>query len=228
MSATIFFTLPFIVFMALLAALDTIAGLGRSEFAFAHSQYWIFPLQTVVCGAILAFGWRRYKLRLPKQWLFSIAIAILVLAIWLSPQELFGFPRRFDGFNPTVFPAGSAIYWATVLLRFLRLVVVVPLLEEIFWRGFLLRALINEDFESLPIGAFSWRSFGGVTVCFALAHWGSHWYCGPDFWPAVAAGALYNVVAIRTRSLSSCVLAHAVTNLLLGVYIMTTHQWGFW
>ena len=57
---------------------------------------------------------------------------------------------------------------------------------------------------------------------FGLAH------CGPDFVPALACGALFNWIAIRTRSLSACVLAHAVTNLLLGFYIMTTRQWGFW
>jgi CAAX prenyl protease-like protein len=161
-------------------------------------------------------------LRFPRQWLFTLAVAVLVLAIWISPQELFRFPGRFDGFNPRVFPPGSAIYWGTISLRFLRLVVVVPLLEEIFWRGFLLRVLIDENFESVPIGSFSWLSFSGVSLCFGLAHW------GPDFPAALITGALYNLVAIRTRSLSSCVLAHAVTNLLLGCYIMKTLQWGFW
>ena len=54
------------------------------------------------------------------------------------------------------------------MFRFLRLVIVVPLVEEIFWRGFLLRYLINEKFTEVPIGAFSWFSFGVVTVAFGL------------------------------------------------------------
>ena len=98
----------------------------------------------------------------------------------------------------------------------------VPFVEEIFWRGFLLRYLIREDFESVPFGTFSWRSFALVTVFFALEHQPA------DYPAALLTGALYNWIAIRTRSLSSCILAHAITNLLLGVYIMATRQWGFW
>ena len=116
----------------------------------------------------------------------------------------------------------TAAYWSTVLLRFARLVVVVPLVEEIFWRGFLLRYFINEKFDTVPIGTFSWLSFAVVTSGFAFIHNRADWPA------AVITGALYNLVAYRTRSLASCVLAHAVTNLLLGLWIMNTHQWGFW
>ena len=49
-----------------------------------------------------------------------------------------------------------------------------------------------------------------------------------DYPAALLTGALFNWIAIRTRSLSSCILAHAITNLLLGFYIMATRQWGFW
>ena len=213
---------PFIVFMLFLGLVDLVTGLKRPEFFLSNPKYWVFPLQTLVCGGLLIAYWRHYKLQLPKKVTFTLAIAILVLGIWILPQELLGFPRRDDGFNPTVFSSEPLLYWATVGLRFLRLVVAVPLLEEIFWRGFLLRYLIREDFEAVPFGSFSWTSFGGVTLMFGLAH------CGPDFVPALACGALFNWIAIRTRSLSACVLAHAVTNLLLGFYIMTTRQWGFW
>lgn len=216
------FCAPFFVFMLLLGLSEGIVALGRPEFWLAKPQYWIYPLQTLVCAALIYGGWRYYRLELPKQWAFTLAIAILVLVLWISPQEFFGAAPRRTGFDPTVFPPDSWQYWVTLVFRFLRLVVVVPILEEIFWRGYLLRTLIHENFESVPIGAFSWFSFSAVSICFALAHW------GPDFWPALATGALYNWVAIRTRSVSSCIVAHAVTNLLLGGYIMATRQWGFW
>lgn len=213
---------PFVVFMLFLALTDLVAGLGRTEFFFAKPKYWIFPLQTLVCGALVIGFWRNYQLKFPKGGLFAVFIGLLVLGIWIAPQEILKFPPRLDGFDPTVFPSGSPQYWGTVVLRFLRLAVVVPFVEEIFWRGFLLRYLIKEDFESVPMGTFSWVSFGSVTVLFGFAHW------GPDFVPALATGVLFNLVAIRTRSLSACILTHAVTNLLLGFYIMTTRQWGFW
>ena len=80
------------------------------------------------------------------------------------------FPPRLDGFNPAFFGADGWPYWLNVTLRFLRLVIIVPLLEEIFWRGFLLRYLINEEFTKVPLGGFSWFSFGIVTAGFCLEH----------------------------------------------------------
>jgi hypothetical protein len=54
------------------------------------------------------------------------------------------------------------------------------------------------------------------------------WPPGQDFWTAIITSILYNLLAVLTRSLGACVLAHAVTNLLLGIYIFKTQQWGFW
>jgi CAAX prenyl protease-like protein len=113
-------------------------------------------------------------------------------------------------------------YWFTVSFRFLRLVVAVPLVEEIFWRGFLLRYFINEDFDRVPFGTFSWLSFAIVTIIFGCSH------SLPDWPAALLTGAIFNGVAYYTRSLSACVVTHALTNLLLGLWIMQTKQWGFW
>ncbi len=107
-------------------------------------------------------------------------------------------------------------------MRFLRLVAVVPALEEIFWRGFLLRYFIKEDFDAVPFGTYTRWSNVLVAIGFMLEHQ------MPDWPAALAAGFLYNITAYRTRSLPACILAHAVTNALLGAYIMTTRQWGFW
>lgn len=217
--------------MLLLGAVPLVAKLApapNSLLATAPEQI-IFPLQTLVCGALLARFWRHYELKRPVKIGFTLLLAVLIFALWISPQELFHAPARLVGFDPTIFKNHPPLFWTVLLLRFLRLVIVVPLLEEIFWRGFLLRDFIQRDFEKVPLGAFSWSSFSAVTLFFGLAHWGNEtWRPGPDFVPALCAGALLNVVTYRTRSLSSCVLAHAATNLLLGGYIMQTRQWGFW
>ncbi len=217
-----------------------IQGLGRTEFLLAQPKYWIFPLQTLVCGGLLAFYWRYYSLSWPKQgkdWAWTLGIAILVLGIWISPQEIFGAAPRLEGFDPNVFVHGSPTYWGSLALRFARLVIVVPLLEEIFWRGFLLRYLIREDFEKVPFGTATRFSFLAVVLCFGLAHLSPDFLPGlktftfqpgQDFWTALITSALYNLIAIRTRSLAACVVAHAITNLILGLYIMQTGQWGFW
>ncbi len=215
------YVLPMAVFTGFFGLVSLLKMVG-GPFWIADPQYWIYPLQTLVCGALLIWFWRHYELRTPRRALFAIGIALLVFVLWISPQQFFGFGARTDGFDPDVFATQPAFYWTTMAFRFLRLVVVVPLMEEIFWRGFLLRYFINEKFDEVPFGTFSWLSFAVVTLGFTFSH------SSPD-WPAAAAtGVLFNLVAYRTRGLTSCVLTHAITNLVLGLWIMHTRQWGFW
>jgi uncharacterized protein len=171
---------------------------------------------------LLARGWRLMEWRAPRHLLLALTVGALAFALWIAPQQWLNLPPRKEGFDPEFF---GAFGWPCALnlgLRFLRLVIVVPLIEEVFWRGFLLRFLIDENFTQVPFGAFSWKSFGIVSVLFCLEH-------SPSDWPAaLATGMLYNFLACRTRNLAACVFAHAVTNLLLGIYVLHTRQWGFW
>jgi CAAX prenyl protease-like protein len=219
------YVLPFAVFMGGLALISLVQSFAPAENAplwLAEPKYWIFPLQTVLCSALLVWFWKTYEWGAKWHVITAVLTGLVVLALWISPQWLLGAEQRTDGFNPGLFAGSAALYWGTLILRFIRLVVIVPLLEEIFWRGFLLRYLIKEDFTKVSFGTFSWFSFGVVTVMFGLAHF------GPDFIPALLTGAIYNLLAVKTRNLACCVLAHAVTNLGLGLYIMQTGQWGFW
>jgi CAAX prenyl protease-like protein len=215
------FVAPMAAFIGLLALNGALASAGKL-FWLQHSEYWIFPLQTVFCAGLLWSFREWYELAAPRQLALGIIVGVLVFALWIAPQNFLGFPARTSGFNPDIFATQPFAYWFTVIFRFLRLVVVVPLVEEIFWRGFLLRYLIDEKFDQVPFGTFSWLSFLVVTGAFCLSHSSADW-------PAAAVtGALYNWVAYRTKSLSTCVATHALTNALLGLWIMSTKQWGFW
>jgi hypothetical protein len=235
---------PFAAFLGCLFLGQLVSGLfeGAAAWPLAEPQYWVNPLQTLLCGAMLIHWWPVYETRKPGGLLFTFAIGIVVFFLWVGLQaglewavakEVLGAQvthflhwaglgaPRAEGFEPWYFPSPAANA-VSVGLRFLRLAVVVPLLEEIFWRGFLLRWLIDPNFERVPFGTFRPAAFAITTVGFCLEH-------QPADWPAaLLCGALYNLVAIRTKSLSSCVLAHALTNLLLGLYVMKTGQWGFW
>lgn len=211
------FVAPFGLFIIL----QVTPGLLKGRLA--APEQWVYPAQTVVCAAALAWYWREY----PRRWTmgalaFGALVGLAVLAVWISPQAVFHAPLRSGpGFNPEPL-RGTGWYSAAVGARFVRLAIVVPLLEEIFWRGFLLRYLVRENFTDVPFGTYTHLSFWGVTVGFMLEHQMADWPA------ALIAGALYNLVAVRTRSLPACVLAHGLTNLLLGAYIMQTQQWGFW
>jgi CAAX prenyl protease-like protein len=214
-------TMPMALFLGFLMVDAVLKGRGSSWWL-AAPEYWLWPVQTIACGALLLWFRRDYEIQAPRQLALTLGIALLVFAIWISPQIIFRAPPRTSGFDPDFFRAQPGRYWATILFRFARLAIVVPFVEEIFWRGFLLRWLIDEQFERVPFGRFSWFSFTAVAVAFCLAH------SRPDWPAALATGALYNAVACRTKSLGSCVLAHAGTNLALGLWIMQTKQWGFW
>jgi CAAX protease family protein len=212
---------PMLLFIGLLLlnlALKKIGG----PFWLRAPQYWIYPVQTFLCGGLLLRFGREYEFYGVRRVAFSLIVGALVFVLWVSPQQFLGFAARTAGFNPDLFSGRPFAYWFTVMVRFLRLGLVVPFMEEVFWRGFLLRFMIDEDFARVPFGTFSWPSFAVVTLAFGFSHSPSDWVA------ALITGAVYNGVAYRTKSLGSCVLTHAITNLLLGFWIMHTGQWGFW
>ena len=215
---------PIAVFFGFLILGDLVKnklGEGYSHWALAEPQYWIFPLQTFVCAAILWTQRRRYVFAPMKGFGFATLIGLVALAIWIAPQTIFGRAPRTDGFDPFRF-GGGLPFWLNLSLRILRMVVIVPLIEELFWRGFLLRYLVRQEFDTVPMGTFTWMSFAITTVGFCFEHQQRDWPA------ALLTGALFNLVAYRTRSLAACVLTHAVTNLALALYILHTKQWGFW
>jgi uncharacterized protein len=216
---------PFFTFLGLLLVGQIVksVGDGYAHWALAEPQYWVFPLQILVCGGMLIHYREHYgELRNFRGMAFATFIGVVSLALWIAPQWLLGFPPRLTGFEPHYFGSEGPAYWFNLIARFIRLVIIVPLVEELFWRGFLLRYCIRDDFENVPVGTFTWRSFLIVTIAFCFEH------SQPDWVAALFTSALFNWVAYRTRSLLACVVAHAVTNLLLGFYILHTGQWGFW
>ncbi len=214
----------FVVFMGLLAVGDFLRFFSgpSSPWWLAQPEQWILPLQTVVCGWVLWFYRADYRLRLPKRWLETTGIGLLVFLLWIAPQAFFGAPPRTDGYEVGALTSDLWLQGTLLLLRFIRLVIVVPILEELFWRGFLLRYFVNDQFWKVAPGRTNAIGFLVVTILFALAH------SEADRPAALATGVLYNWLYLRSRSVSSCILAHALTNLLLGIYIVATRQWGFW
>ena len=99
--------------------------------------------------------------------------------------------------------------------------VFVPILEELFWRGWLMRWLISPQFEKVPLGAYQAGAFWITAALFASEH-GPYWDVG------LIAGIAYNWWMVRTRSLGDCILAHAVTNACLCGYVVATRHWEYW
>jgi uncharacterized protein len=124
------------------------------------------------------------------------------------------------GYDPFSSDAPAATRTAFVVVRLIELALIVPVMEEVFWRGFLARYLIANDFVNVPQGDFTRFSFLFVTVAFASVH--------PEILAAITWGALINLVYRKTANLWACVVMHAVTNGLLGAYILATGTWHLW
>ena len=108
-----------------------------------------------------------------------------------------------------------------LVFRTLRAVIIVPIVEELFWRGWLLRWLVKNDFQQVPIGAYTPSAVIITALLFASEH-GPYWEVG------LIAGLIYNLWVIRTRSLADCIVAHAVTNGVLCAYVLATGKWEYW
>jgi CAAX prenyl protease-like protein len=140
-----------------------------------------------------------------------------VLSGLLPPSLLAGQRGAFNPFEAIASPLGRVSFLA---VRLTGLVAVVPLMEELFWRGFLARYLISAEFEQVKYGRFTTVSFAVVTLVFAAVH--------PELVSAILWCAGVNLVLMATRNLWAAITMHAVTNALLGAYILWSQRWELW
>jgi CAAX prenyl protease-like protein len=130
-------------------------------------------------------------------------------------------PRDAGGWNPLqVFGSDSSIGWCFVLTRLAGSTLVVPPFEEVFYRSFAYRFVVRSDFESVPLRQFDARAFLAVCVVFGLAH--QEWLAG------ILCGAAYQGLVLRHGRLGDAMVAHAITNCLLGLWVIGLDQWHFW
>jgi uncharacterized protein len=158
----------------------------------------------------------------PRAAVLAVAVGLVVFAQWILIDKWLPYPSLGSrvGFNPLTAFEGSLSTAAFLAVRLFGLVVLVPVIEELFWRGFALRYFTNEHVESVPIGVYSVRAFLIVTVGSAATH--------PEWPVALIAFAIYAWLLRSTNSLFAVIVAHAVTNAALGAYILITHDWRYW
>ena len=214
-AATLAYTLPFGLFIALLAL--------NQQFPL---PVWV---RFVIPGAAILAVSRRVlsndRLRRPAA---SVLLGLAVFVIWVGPDFLLPGYHHFWLFSNSVIghPAASTPPAAQhdpafLTWRILVSVIAVPILEELFWRGWLMRWIIGQPFTGVALGTYQAAAFWLVAVLFASEH-GSYWDVG------LLTGIIYNWWMVRTRSLWSCILMHAVTNAALAWYVITQGQWQYW
>ncbi len=209
------YVLPFAVFMALL-------GL-QSLFAVPA------PVRLLVCLAVIAAVSFPALRGGPSKPLLSILVGLAVFFVWVGPDVLFPNWHHFILFDNALVghPAGNTppASKSDPVFLFFRIaisVIAVPILEELFWRGWLMRWLIDgNDFTRVALGTYAPSAFWIVAALFASEH-GSFWDVG------LLTGIIFNWWMIRTRNLWDCIIMHAVTNGVLAAYVVLGGHWQYW
>lgn len=164
----------------------------------------------------------------PRHFLASIAVGLAVFVLWIAPDLLIRGYREntllsnslMGHLHSSIKPEELQSHWI-LSWRTARAVLIVPIVEELFWRAWLMRWLINNDFLKIRLGTYAGLSFWLTAILFALEH-GPYWDVG------LLAGIIYNYWMIRTKSVADCIVMHAVTNAALSFFIIATAQWQYW
>jgi CAAX prenyl protease-like protein len=218
---------PFALYMTFIALEEALRILGGKGLIAVPDPYLLclYPVK-VLSVALVLFLFRKNYTEICFRELFGPLVSICALAagigvfvLWINLDQPFATLGTLRGFDPNLF-RGEGMRLFLIASRLAGAVLVVPVMEELFWRSFLIRYIISPDFSRVAIGRFTWPSFLITAVLFGLEH--------NLFLAGILAGISYNLILYYTKSLIQCILAHAVTNLILGIYVLNSGRWEFW
>jgi hypothetical protein len=209
------YVLPFAVFIALLAV--------QTVFPIPPAIRLLIDLAAIAAVSLPVLR------TAPTRPLQSILLGVAVFFVWVGPDVLVSgwhhlllFDNPITGHPVGTTPPSSKNDAVFLFFRIAISVIAVPILEELFWRGWLMRWLIDsKDFTRIPLGAYAPQAFWLVAALFAIEH-GSFWDVG------FITGIIFNWWMVRTRNLWDCILMHATTNGVLAAYVVIGGHWQYW
>lgn len=204
---------PFLIFLALTFC--------QGRFG-AASAYWFYLAKTLA-GAWLVWEMRPFVAEM--RWAFSwaaVAVGVGIFVMWVGLDPFYS---KFSAVGATgnpndIFGTGSPLAWFFIAIHVLGMTFVVPPLEEVFYRSFAYRFIARPDFLSVPLNRFLPLPFIATAVIFGFSH--NEWLAG------ILCGAAYQWLVLRKNRLGDAMVAHAITNFLLGAWIVWQGAWHFW
>jgi uncharacterized protein len=219
--------LPYVAPMAAFLGLTVMEGLlsNRAGQSAPLAYAIVYALKAVLVTAVAwacRSTWKDLHPRPSAMVLaVSIALGLAVAALWIGLDgkiPSLPFTGKRTAFDPGTLPATARASFIAV--RFYGLVLMVPLVEELFWRSFLVRWIAHHDFRAVPIGRVTWLAALLTSVLFALAH--------PEWLPAFITGLLWVGLLRWSRSVATCLVSHVVANMGLGAWILARGAWHLW
>jgi len=213
---------PFAVFIAITAGQDLLGGVW---------PYVLYALKTALAAWMI---WVLYPVITEMRWALSlgaVAAGVAIFAMWVGLDDLLvriGFPSSYPrlttsdaSWNPVAhFGRETVSAWFFVAVRLAGATLVVPALEEVFFRSLVYRSLAAKDFLQVELGHFAWMPFLVTSLLFGSEH--HEWLAG-----VLCGFALQGLVCWKNR-LGDAMTAHAITNFLLGVWVVWRGAWHFW
>jgi uncharacterized protein len=215
---------PFVIFVLLTS--------GQGQLGVA-SAYWLYLIKTLV-GLWLIFEMRPFVAEM--RWAFSweaVVVGVAVFAVWVGINGEWTTQHslwvKLGLLHPSAKPAfvwnpeaqfDPGLAWFFVAVRILGSALIVPPLEEVFYRSFFYRFIASPEFLNVPLKTFLPVPFWATAVIFGLSH--NEWLAG------IFCGAAFQWLVLRKNRLGDAMTAHAITNFLLGLWVVWRHAWNFW
>ena len=211
---------PFVVFVLITWLQDHTGPSGR---------YWCYVAKTIVVGWML---WQLRPALSEMRWEWSwaaVVVGIAVFIMWVGLDDWLarlGLKHPYHKWQLSGTPwmpqaiLGLGLGWALNCARLLGSTIVVPPLEELFFRSFFYRYIQRKDFWTVPFSYFAWGPFVITSVFFGLEH--HEWLAG------LLCGFAYQGLVCWKNRLGDAITAHAITNLLLALWVMGRGAWQFW
>jgi exosortase E/protease (VPEID-CTERM system) len=177
----------------------------------------LYPLRVLAAGVALWHFRRRYSsLAVSRPWL-GLGAGILLGAAWIAvASQPTGAAPHPVAVALGALPSAAAAAW--VGMRLFGSVVAVPVVEELAFRGFLMRRLVDRDFYRVRLDRLSWPALLLSSVGYGLLH--------AQWWQGIAAGLLYGLLVIARGRLTDAIVAHGATNAVLAAYVLVTGDWS--
>jgi CAAX prenyl protease-like protein len=212
--------LPFAIYILFLALSDYLSPLSNSLSLglFNIDTKWLYTLRVVLVLAALLYFWRSYselKVKpIAKEFMFAILAGLFVFLAWILPYPAWA------GVNNHTQDAGFGRDALWMLSRLIGAAIIVPVMEELFWRSLVMRWIDDKNFLYFSPSKVSLLALVISASIFASAH--HLWLAG------LFAGLVYGVLYIRYKNLWVPIVSHAVTNGVLGIWVMSTDNWQYW
>jgi len=215
---------PFLVFLLLTFCQGQFGEDGR---------YWFYLLKTLV-GAWLIWEMQTFvtEMRWKISWA-AVAAGVGVFVIWVGLDPFYaklselgvmiglGKAEASVPWNPLDrYGGGSALAWILVATRIAGSTLIVAPLEEVFFRSWIYRYIVKSDFQSVPLSRFVPIPFVLTAVFFAFEH--EQWLAG------LLCAFAYHGLVLHKQRLGDAITAHAITNFLLGIWVVWRNAWNFW